>query len=91
MTGDLAPLDLQPDEPALRVCLAAEQSLPSQEVRCLRGERHRKADAGFERVRLVRELVVREDQPRLDAQHVERFQSQRGDAERLARLEDLIP
>ncbi len=54
-------------------------------------ERHREADAGLERVDLVVELVAREDQPGLDAQHVERLEPERLEPVRLARGPDRVP
>ena len=39
--------------------------------------RHGEADARFEGVGLVAELGVGENEPRLDAQHVERLEAQR--------------
>ncbi len=50
-------------------------SLPTKSSSMSRFDRE--ADAGLERVDLVVELVAREDQPRLDPQHVERVEPER--------------
>ena len=51
----------------------------------LRVEVDREADAGLEGVDLVVELVAREDQPGLDAQHVQRVEAQRREPARARR------
>ena len=83
MTGRFVALQLEPDEPALRVLLAFEQSVAADEVLVV-GKSHGESDPGLERVDLVVELVAGEDQSRLDAQDVERLEPERLDAERLA-------
>ena len=49
----------------------------------------READARLERVDLVVELVAGEDQPRLDAQDVERLEAERRQAVVGARLDQI--
>src|SRR5215208_747957 len=89
--GGLATLELEPDEAAVRLSLAALQCLLADEVASLGDERDRKPDAGLERVRLVRELVICEDQARFDAEHVKAFKPERGDAVGFPGSEDSIP
>ena len=74
VAGGLVALELQPDEPALRVLLALEQRLAADEV-LVAGQRDGEADAGLERVDLIVELVAGEDQPGLDPQDVERLEA----------------
>ena len=90
MPDRLAGVDLEPDQLPLRACLPADQRIAADEIVVLRLERHGKADAGLERVGLVAELVIGEDQPRFDAQHVERLQAERDEAMRLAGLPDRV-
>ena len=70
------PVELEPDERPLRVRLALLERLAADEV-VVRSEIDREADARLERVDLVVELVAGEDQPRLDAQDVERLEPER--------------
>ena len=86
-TGFLA-LHLQADQRPLRMLLPPQQRLAADEVLVLRVERHGEADAGLERIGLVAELVAGEDQAGLDAHHVERFEAERHQPVRLARLPD---
>ena len=64
-------------------------SLPTKSSSMSRFDRE--ADPGLERVDLVVELVAREDQAGLDAQHVERVEAERDQALRRARRHDRVP
>ena len=79
MTGRLVPLELEPDEHALRMRLPLPERVAADEV-LVRVEIDGEADAGLEGVDLVVELVAGEDQPGLDAQDVERLEPERGQA-----------
>ncbi len=76
----LVAVDLEPDELVAGVLFALGQRCPADEVLVLGLQGNREADAGLEGIRLVGELMVEEDQARLDAQHVERLEPQRRDA-----------
>src|SRR3954447_15063839 len=90
VAGGLVAGELEAHEPALRVLAALDQRLLADEV-LRRVEREGEADAGLERVDLVVELVAGEDQPRLDAEHVERVEAERHEPVRRARLHDRVP
>ena len=90
MTDSLIGVDIEPDQLVARVFLALDQRLAADEILGLRFQRHGKADAGLERIGLVREIIVGKDQPRLDAHHVERFEPHRLQPMFLARLPDRV-
>ena len=64
----------------------ADQGLAADEILVLGLQATVKADAGLERIGLVVELVVGEDQAGLDPHHVQCFQAEGRDAVRLAGL-----
>ena len=66
-------VDLKSDELLLRTRLAPDERIAPDEVLALRLQRHRESNAGFERIGLVGELVVEEDEAGLDPEHVERM------------------
>ena len=70
--------------------LAPFERVAADEIAGLRRERYREPDPGLERIGLVGELAAREDESGLDADHVERAESERGDAERLPGSHDLL-
>ncbi len=76
VAGDLVAGELEADERALRVRLALDQRLLADEVVAVLVQRDGEPDAGLERVDLVVELIVGEDQRRLDPQHVERREAE---------------
>ena len=78
------PDDLQPDQLSRRMFLAADQRRAADEIVLLGLQRHGEADAGLERIGLVGKFRAGEDQPRLDAHHVERRHAHRLQAVRLA-------
>ncbi len=69
----LVGIDLQPDKLPPRVGLTIGQRRAADEVVVLRLQRDGETDTGLERIGLVGELVVGEDQPGLDSEHVERL------------------
>ena len=81
---------IESDQPSGRMRLAPFERVAADEVVNLRLERHREPDSGLERIGLVGELAACEDEPGLDADHVERCEPEGGDAERLARSHDLL-
>ena len=90
MAAGLVPFELEPDEHALRMRAPLSQRFAPDKVVLLVG-RHREADPGLERIRLVVELVAGEDEARLDPQHVERLQPERHEPRRPARFQHRIP
>ena len=84
------PVELEPDEHALRVRLPLlERRAPDEVV--VRPQVDREPDARLERVDLIVELVAGEDQPRLDAEDVERLEPERRQAVLLAGRPDRVP
>ena len=79
-------VDVEPDQFARRVFLAADQRLAADEIVGLGLQRHGEADASLERIGLVGEFIAGEDQPGLDAHHVERRHAHRLQPVRLAGL-----
>src|SRR5438105_13599106 len=75
--GRLVSLELEPHQPPLRMLAPLRQRFLPDVVVLLR-LRHGEADTGLERIDLVIELRAREDEPRLDTQHVERLEPERG-------------
>ena len=82
--------ELEPDQPHPRAVLAADEGVAADEL-LVALERDGEADAGLERIDLVVELVVGEDQAGLDAQHVERLEAERRQAARRALPPDRVP
>ena len=66
-----------------------ERLLPDEVVLLVR--RDGEPDPRLERVDLVVELVAREDEPRLDPEHVERIEPQRREAVRLTGCQHRVP
>src|SRR3954447_12371365 len=85
----LVALELEPDERALGMRAPLEQSITADEVVLLVGG-DGEADAGLEGIDLVVELVAREDQTRLDPQHVERVEPEWRDPVRGPRVHDRV-
>src|SRR5438552_3579770 len=73
-------IDIESDELVARMFFPFDQRRLADEIIALRLERHGEADAGFERIGLIGEFIIGEDQSGLDAQHVERFKTQRRQA-----------
>ena len=63
-------VDVQTHELVQGVLFAADQGLASDEIIGLGLQGHGEADARFERVGLVGEIIARKDQPGLDAHHI---------------------
>ena len=86
----LIAVEFQTDELQARMLLAPQHGLAADEL-LIALERDGEADAGLKGIDLVVELIVGEDQARLDAQHVEGFEAERRKPMRLARLPDRVP
>ena len=90
VSGRLVALELEADERPLRMCPPLRQGLLADEVLLL-VRRDGEPDAGLERVDLVVELDAGEGKTRLDAEHVERLETEGRQAVRLAGRQDGIP
>ena len=77
VAGGLVAFELEPDERALRVRVPLLERGASRRSRRPSCEIDGEADPGLEGIDLVVELVPGEDEPRLDAQHVERLEAER--------------
>ena len=84
MADRIVRCNVEPHQPVPRVVAPLDQRLAPDEILRLAVERHGEADAGLERIGRIGEFVIGEDQPRLDAHHVERLEAHRREAERLA-------
>src|SRR5215470_10993468 len=91
MPGGLVAFEFQPDQGALRGRFAPLQRRAADEVVLLSLQRDREPDPGLERVDLVAEFIPGEDQARLDSEHVQCVQAQRGQPMTRTRLPYRVP
>src|SRR5499427_10879309 len=89
--GGLIALEFQPDQGALWGSLTPFQRRAANEVVLLRLQGDGKSDSRLVGIDLVAELIPGEDQARLDPEHVQRIQAQRGQLVCRARLPYRIP
>src|SRR5262245_13690148 len=90
MANRLVALHLETDQHFLRVGFPPDERLATDKILVLRGERHGKADTGLERIGLVAEFVAGKRESCLDAQHIQRLQSEWHEPVRLAGLPDRV-
>src|SRR5215475_10519129 len=86
----LVAVELEPDKLPARVFLAAKYRLAADEF-LVALHRDSKSDARLIRIDLIGELIPGEDKSRLDAQHVEGFETERQQAVGLAGFPDRVP
>src|SRR5690242_5233827 len=91
MRGGLVSFEFQPDQGALRGRFAPLKRRAADEVVLLGLQRDGKADSCLEGIDLVIELIPGKDQARLDAEHVQRVEAQRGQPMTGARLPYRVP
>src|SRR5215470_1023340 len=89
--GGLVAFEFQPDQGALRGRFAPLQRRAADEVVLLGLQRDGKANSRLEGIDLVAELIPGEDQARLDSEHVQRVQAQRGQPMTRTRLPYRVP
>ena len=90
MGGGLVPFKFQANERVLRVCLALNQSVLTDEI-LIAVEHDGKADPGLERINLVVEFIAGEDEAGFNPNEVERVEPERRQPERLPGLPDCVP
>jgi len=85
------PGQFQANQNPLRVGLAFYQCLLADKVIVLGFQWYREWDPCFIRISLIAEFVTSKDEPRFNAQHVQRFQAEWNDVERFSGLPDGVP